>query len=88
MGLRHFGQIGGGGFLGMTLTLDQARAFRLTVTSGCPGKGGDKRIYGWQIANVCSVGDSCLINFSFARNVGVEFRFSRMEVISRDFHQT
>jgi hypothetical protein len=25
MGLRHFGQIGGGVFLGMTLTLDQAR---------------------------------------------------------------
>jgi hypothetical protein len=26
MGLRQFGQIGGGVFLGMTLTLDQARA--------------------------------------------------------------
>jgi hypothetical protein len=25
MDLRHFGQIGGGVFLGMTLTLDQAR---------------------------------------------------------------
>jgi hypothetical protein len=26
MGLRHFGQGGGGGFLGTMLTLDQARA--------------------------------------------------------------
>lgn len=41
MGLRQFGHIGGGVFLGMTLTLDQARVLSTHITECCRRRGGD-----------------------------------------------
>jgi hypothetical protein len=42
IGFLHDGQIGGGVFLAMMLTLDQARVSALTVTDYCRGRGGDE----------------------------------------------
>jgi hypothetical protein len=41
MALRHFGHIGGGGFFGMTITLNKPRATQLTVTTTA-GRDGDE----------------------------------------------
>ena len=57
MGLRQFGQIGGGVFLRMTLTLDQARAQNSLSPIKCRGPGGDEQSVKEDCTIVCPVPD-------------------------------
>jgi hypothetical protein len=58
MGLRHFGQVGGGVFLGMTLTLDQARAQNSLSPLNAEVGAVIGKVYNMETISVCPVPDS------------------------------